>query len=206
MNIKKISNSVTKTITIIALAIITINVTNAQERPRHQEWSKLCATPEDSQSCNVRYNLLTKQGQLITGVNLITIKGTVNRRIFQVAVPSWRAIAPGIQMQIDDGKENTLAYSFCLPDRCIAEIPLSETLLSALKAGGDLKFVSTNFRNEKNPVSITLSGFTKAYDGEPLERSEFEEQQKKLEQELRKKAEETRKKLKEAQDKAKSGS
>ena len=189
---------------IIGNAIAIAQENQAEEAPE-QNWGKICFNTGQDENCNVRYTLYTQQGQLVVGVNLATRKGSVNRRIFQVVVPSWRSIPPGIKMQIDDGKENILAYSACLPNRCHAELPLSDELLQALKQGGKINFVSTNFRNKQNAVSVSLNGFTKAYDGPPLKEDEVEAQQKKLEGALKKKAEETRRKLKEAQDKAKSG-
>ena len=177
----------------------------AQEAAQPQ-WGKICSKAGEVDICNVQYTLRTRQGQMITSVNLLTSKGKVNRRIFQVAVPSGRAIPQGIKMKIDKGTENTIPYGICLPDRCIAEIPLTDGLVKALKGGGSIRLASTNFRNQKNPVNVTLKGFTAAFDGPPLKRSQVEDRQKKLAEELEKKAAETRKKLKEAQDKAKAGS
>lgn len=168
------------------------------------QWAKICSKVGGSDICNVQFNVLTAQGRLVTGVNLLTSKGEVNRSIFQVAVPSGRYIPEGIKMKIDDGKENTLPYSLCLPDRCIAEVGLSDGLVKALKAGGKISLASTNFRSQKNPVNVTLTGFTAAYDGPPIKRDELASRQKKIEEELKKKAEEAEKRLKEAQDAAKS--
>lgn len=175
----------------------------AQQRPAPQ-WQKVCSKVGKNDICNVQYNVLSNQGQLITAVNLLTSKGEINRRIFQVAVPTGRFIPDGIKMKIDNGKESTLPYSICLPDRCIAEAGLNDALVTALKGGGEIQLTSTNFRSQKNPVNITLSGFTAAHDGPPLKRDELESRQKKIEEELKRKAEETAKRLKEAQDKAKS--
>lgn len=168
-------------------------------------WAKICTKVGENDICNVQYNILTNTGQLITGVNLLQSKGKINRRIFQIAVPSGRYIPQGIKVKIDKGKENTLPYSICLPERCIAEIPLTDGLVKALKGGGGIILTSTNFRAEPNPVNVTLEGFTSAYDGPPLKRDQVAERNKKLEEELKKKAEETRRKLEEAQEKAKSG-
>ena len=188
--------------TIASTALVT-SATAQQNRPQPQ-WQKICAKQGENDICNVQFNVLTAQGQLITGVNLLTSKGKVNRRIFQVAVPTGRYIPEGVKVQIDDGKVNTMPYSICLPDRCIAEVSLTDGLVKALKGGGKVQLTSTNFRTQKNPVNVTLSGFTAAFDGPALKRAEVEEQKKKLAEELQKKAEEARKKLKEAQDKAKS--
>ncbi|MEP1206438.1 MAG: invasion associated locus B family protein [Rhizobiaceae bacterium] len=175
------------------------------QQARTQSWVKVCSKVGETDVCNVKYDVVTSTGQLVTAVNLLQSKGKTNRRIFQVAVPSGRYIPEGIKVQIDTGNTNTLPYSLCLPDRCLAEIQLSEGLVKALKAGGQLTLTSTNYRAAKNPVKVTLKGFTAAFDGPPLKRSEVENRQKKLQEELQKKAKETADKLKAAQDAAKTG-
>ena len=170
-----------------------------------QSWVKICSKIGETDICNVKYDVIANTGQLITGVNLLQSKGKTNRRIFQVAVPSGRYIPEGIKVQVDSGNTNTLPYSLCLPDRCLAEIQLSEGLVNALKAGGELTLTSTNFRAAKNPVKVSLKGFTAAFDGPPLKRNEVENRQKQLAAELQKKAKETADKLKAAQDAAKTG-
>ena len=62
---------------------------------------------------------------------------------------------------------------------------------------------STNVQNRENPINVTLSGFTAAYDGPPMRQEELANRQRELQEELRRKAEEARKKLQEAQDNAK---
>lgn len=203
-----LSSSAVKT-TFVALVASTgvialTSLATAQQRPEPQ-WQKICSKVGENDICNVQFNVTTAQGQLITGVNLLTSKGKVKRRIFQVAVPTGRYIPQGLKMKIDDGKENTLPYSICLPDRCIAEVGLSDGLVKALKGGGNIRLTSTNFRSQKNPVNVTLKGFTSSFDGAPLKRAEVNDRKKKLEAELRKKAEATAEKLKAAQDKAKAG-
>ncbi len=169
-------------------------------------WQKVCTKLNDSDVCNVQFTIVSGQGRLVTAVNLLESKGKTNRKIFQVAVPSGRYIPPGVAMTIDNGKENKIPFSLCLPDRCLAEVQLSDSLVSALKGGGELTLTSTNFRAQKNPVKVTLKGFTAAYDGAPLKRDEVESRQKQLQEELKKKAQETADKLKKAQEDAKKAS
>ncbi len=197
-----------KTILLTGLGLVvgslSYSAASAQQT-RAQSWAKICSKVGETDVCNVKYDVITNTGQLVTGVNLLQSKGQTNRRIFQVAVPSGRYIPEGIKVQIDNGNVNTLPYSLCLPDRCLAEIQLSEGLVKALKAGGELTLTSTNYRAVKNPVKITLKGFTAAFDGPPLKRSEVQDRQKQLQEELKKKAKATADKLKAAQDAAKSG-
>ncbi len=174
-----------------------------QAKPQSRSWFKVCSKQGENNICNVQYSIMADTGQLVTAVNLLTVSGKIKRKIFQIAVPSGRYIPAGINVQIDGGKGNKLPYSICLPSRCLAEIPLSAGLVSALKKGGELTLTSVNFQNKKSPIKVSLNGFTAAFDGAPLKRTELQNRQKKLQEELQKKAEAARKKLEEAQKKAK---
>ena len=167
-------------------------------------WFKVCTKQGENDICNVQNIRSANTGQLLTAVNLIQITGQTNRALFQIAVPTGRIIPPGVGMQIDGGATQKINYSICLPDRCVAEAPLSDALVSSLKRGGELTLTTVNFQNQPNPIKVSLSGFTAAFDGEPLQQSELEDRQQQLQAEIEKRREEFQKKLKEEQDKAKS--
>ena len=178
----------------------------AQQQPQApQGWFKVCSKQEDNDICNVQFIRTANTGQLLTAVNLIQITGKVNRAIFQIAVPTGRVIPAGIGMQIDGGQAQKIDYAICLPDRCIAEAPLSDALVASLKKGGELTLTSINFQNQPNPISISLNGFTAAFDGEPLKQSEVESRQQQLQEAIEKRREDFQKRLQEEQEKAKQG-
>ena len=168
-----------------------------------QGWFKVCTKQEDNDVCIVQNLLTANSGQLITAVGLITVTGKVNRKLMQVSVPSARMIPVGIGMQIDDGKAQKLDYAVCMPDKCVAEVPLTDAMLAALKKGTDVVFTSVNYQKAPNPIKISLSGFGAAFDGDPIEQSKLEERQKLLQEEMQKKAEDRRKQLEDAQKAAK---
>lgn len=174
-----------------------------QQQQQPQGWFKVCSKQQDIDICNVQNIMTAQTGQLITGISLIELKGKINRKVFQVSVPSGRMVPPGIGMQIDGGKAQKLDYVLCFPDRCIAEAQLSDQLVGSLKKGSSLILTSVNFQNQQNPVKVTLEGFTGAYDGPPLQQSDIEDRQKKLQDFVAKNNEDFAKKLKEEQDKAK---
>ncbi len=175
----------------------------AQQAPRNG-WYKVCAKQEENDICNVQFQSVASNGQVVTSVQLLEVKGKINRRIFQVTVPSGRLIPPGVKVKVDDKKEASMPFAYCFPQNCIAEVQLDDNLVKLLKSGAGLTITSTNFQNKPNPVPVTLEGFTTAYDGEALKQDELAERQQQLSDELAKKAEEQRKKLQEEQDKAKS--
>ncbi|WP_048646234.1 invasion associated locus B family protein [Nitratireductor soli] len=174
-----------------------------QQQP--QGWFKACTKQEDVDICNVQNVLIAESGQMITGVSLIEVKGKVNRKVFQITVPTGRMVPPGIGMQIDGGQTQKIDYAICLPDRCIAEAPLSDQLVASFKKGSELTLTSVNFQNQPNPIKMPLSGFTSAYDGDPLPQSDIEDRQKKLQDFVNKNNQEFTDKLREAQEKAKKG-
>lgn len=174
-----------------------------QQQKIPQGWFKACSKQQDVDICNVQNITLADTGQLITGVSLIEIKGKVNRRVFQVAVPTGRMVPPGIGLQIDGGKTQKIDYMICFPDRCVAETPLTDALVSSLKKGSKLTLTSINFQNQPNPIDIKLTGFTGAYDGPPLQQSDLAEREKKLKEFVAKNNSDFAKKLKEEQAKAK---
>ncbi|TCL73757.1 invasion protein IalB [Rhizobium sp. BK251] len=166
-------------------------------------WYKTCSKQEDSDICVVQNLVVANGGQLVTAVGLITVEGKVNRKLLQVSVPTARLIAPGIGMQIDGGKPQKIDYAICLPDKCTAEIPLTDAMVASLKKGSEVIFTSINFRRAPNPIKVSLEGFTGAFDGAPVSESKLAETQRSLQEGMQKKAEEARKKLEDAQKAAK---
>ncbi|MGK9050917.1 invasion associated locus B family protein [Neorhizobium sp. CSC1952] len=168
-------------------------------------WFKTCTKQDDSDLCVVQNITAAQNGQLITAVGLITVEGKVNRKILQVSVPTARLVPPGIVMQIDGGKGQKLDYVVCLPDKCTAEVPLTDAMIASLKKGNEVIFTSINFRRAPNPIKISLSGFTGAFDGPAMPQEQIAQSQRSLEEGMQRKAEETRKKLEDAQNAAKQG-
>uniref|UniRef100_Q11HN2 Invasion associated locus B n=2 Tax=Phyllobacteriaceae TaxID=69277 RepID=Q11HN2_CHESB len=178
------------------------NTALAQQEPP-QGWFKACTKQEDIDVCNVQFLLRADSGQLLTSVNLIEVKGKVNRRVLQIAVPTGRLIPPGVGLQIDGGQTQKIDYAICVPDRCVAEAQLTDQIVASFKKGSELTLTSVNFQNQPNPMKVTLKGFTGAFDGEPLQQADLDERQKKLEEFVSKNNQEFAEKLKQAQEQAK---
>ncbi|MCO6050656.1 invasion associated locus B family protein [Mesorhizobium sp. RP14(2022)] len=175
----------------------------AQQQRIPEGWFKACTKQNDVDICNVQQIVTASTGQLVTGVSLIDLKGKVTRRVFQVTVPSGRLVPPGINLQIDGGKAQKLDYVICFPDRCVAEIALTDGLVGTFKKGTELTLTSVNFQNQPNPIKVSLKGFTGAYDGAPLKQSDIADRQKKLQDFVSKNNQDFAKKLKDEQEKAK---
>jgi invasion protein IalB len=176
----------------------------AQQAPQ-QGWFKICAKQADVDLCNTQYQLLADNGQLITAVSLLDIKGKTNRKVFQVSVPPGRLIQPGVGMALGTANPTKMEYAICFSDRCIAELELTDKLLAALKKGSELTLSSINFQRQANPVKISLAGFTAAVDGEPIQQTDAAAKQKEVQDWVAKNKQDFEKKILDAQAKAKGG-
>ncbi|AZO08218.1 MULTISPECIES: invasion associated locus B family protein [unclassified Mesorhizobium] len=201
MNAYRLSVLAAGVVGVLGAGLFTASAQQAPQIP--QGWFKACTKQEDVDICNVQNIVTAGNGQLVTGVSLIELKGKVNRKVFQVTVPTGRMIGAGIGLQIDTGKAQKLEYVVCFPDRCVAEVPLTDQLVASFKKGQGITLTSINFQNQPNPVKVALTGFSGAYDGPPLQQSDIEDRQKKLQDFVAKNNQDFAKKLKEEQDKAK---
>jgi invasion protein IalB len=183
-----------------------VAATNAQQQQPQipQGWFKTCTKQADVDVCNVQNILLAESGQLISGISLLELKGKVNRRLFQITVPSGRMIPPGIGLQVDGGQARKLDYVICFPDRCVGEVPLTDEIVGSFKKGQQITLTSINFQNQPNPIQVPLNGFTAAFDGAPLTQADVEDRQRQMDEFVNKNNEDFQRKLKEAQDAAKS--
>lgn len=186
-----------------AVAGLAMPVANASAQQVPAEWFKVCSPQGENNICNTQYTMIADTRQLITAVNLINVTGKVNQKVLQAVVPTGRVIPAGVQMQIDENKPQTLNYSVCFPDRCIAEAELSDALIASMKKGKVLKVTSINFQRQPNPISVTLSGFTQAYDGPAKAQPELAQRQQELDKALQGQAEARRQRFEDAQNKAK---
>ncbi|WP_421929852.1 invasion associated locus B family protein [Neoaquamicrobium sediminum] len=189
----------------VAVTAILPAAAQQQQQQLPEGWFKACSKQEDVDICNVQNIKVADTGQLLTGISLIEVKGKTNRRVFQVTVPTGRMVPPGIGLQIDGGQAQKLDYMLCLPDRCIAEGQLNDQLVASFKRGSELTLTSVNFQNQANPIKVSLSGFTAAFDGEPLQQSDLEDRQRQIQDFVSKNTDDFAKKLREEQEKAKQG-
>jgi len=176
--------------------------TASAQQPPVQKWFKICAKQAESDVCNVIYRIVASNGQVIASINLFTVTGKINRRIFQVTVPTSRLIPAGIAVKIDTNKENRIPYLHCIRELCTAEIKLDDNLVQSLKAGGEMLLTSTNYQNRRNPIKVSLAGFTEAYDGPPMKNADLDKENDALQKQLENRAKKVREALEKTQNKA----
>ena len=174
----------------------------AEEFGLSDGWYKTCSQTADTKICNVQVQTRASTGQVIASMNLFDVSGKQTRKLFQITVPTGRAIPPGLKIKVDDQEPQAMPYSFCTPARCMAERKLTDAIVSQLKAGTKVEIISTNWQGKENPIFVSLEGFGDAFDGASLNTEQLAERKQKLDQLLEERASTSLQKLQDAQKKA----
>ncbi|WP_428641479.1 invasion associated locus B family protein [Roseibium sp.] len=166
-------------------------------------WTKACNTnPETKKEiCFISIELRTNTGQFLSNIAIQEIEGEARKKLI-VAVPTGVLIQPGVGIRIDDSKPVQAKYRICAPNACYAELAIDDTFINAMKQGGEMLVVPFNQQAKEIVFKMTLIGFTKVYDGEPMDIAELQKRQEELKSELQKRADEARQKLIDAQNKS----
>ncbi|MTH97154.1 invasion associated locus B family protein [Roseibium sp. RKSG952] len=190
-----------------ALAALAFSVpvsgASAQSAETDSPWVKVCNVDPNvnKEICLVTQELRTNTGQFLASVALREIEGEA-RKTLLVAVPTGMLIQPGLRVQIDSGKQQQAKYGICFPNACYSELVIDDSFITSMKQGGKLVLTTLNQQAKAIPMDLTLMGFTKVYDGEPMDVAELQAKQEKLQAELQRRADEARQKLIDAQEAA----
>lgn len=160
-------------------------------------WIKVCEkdpTDEKKEICVVTQELRGQGGNFLASAGVRTFdEGKKSALIF--GLPLGMLLQPGIRYQIDQGEQTSGQFGICLPTGCFAEIPIEPTAVDSFKKGSELVLLAISGRGQTVPFRMSLVGFTKTFDGPPMDPKVLAATQRKLEEEIRKRAEERRKKL-----------
>lgn len=159
----------------------------AKKKPQNT-WVKLC---QDQQSVNAGVITKTKiclthherlsaaNGRVLVSVAIRNIQRQ-DKEALMVLVPLGVALAPGLQVIVDDNKPVPLKFSFCHVGGCSAEAEATKEIVANLKKGNQLKVLAINNAGKTIAFPVPLTGFTKAYDGGPVDAKKYHEARKKL--------------------------
>ncbi|MBA5776793.1 invasion associated locus B family protein [Stappia sp. F7233] len=174
------------------------NAQTAQEVQPDAEspWVKVCNTDQKAKKdvCLITQELRTDTGQFLASVAIREISGEA-RKTLLIAVPPGMLIQPGLRVQVDAGKQTEAKYGICFPNACYSELVIDGGFVDSMKKGGKLILTTLNQQAKAVPFELSLIGFTKIYDGAPIDAAALRQKEQKLQSELQKRAEEARQKL-----------
>jgi invasion protein IalB len=138
-------------------------------RSTHGDWQVRCDTPAGAQSeqC-VLMQFVTAEDRENVGLTVIILKTADKKaRIMRVLAPLGVLLPSGLGLKIDDADLGRAGFVRCLPNGCVAEVILEDTLLDKLKGGKQATFIIFQTPEEGIGIPISLAGFGEGYDALP---------------------------------------
>jgi invasion protein IalB len=169
-------------------------------------WVKLCMRNE--QTANKEICLINHEGlEPNTGMVLIAAavrkaEGEEKQQLL-IRVPTAYAlvIPAGVQLKIDEGQPISLQYSICFPTSCQVQMEMTPALFDEMRKGKQMVVAAMNIQQKTMGFPVPLSGFSKAYDGPPVDNVKYEESRRQLMEMFRKRQAELAAKAAEAEQK-----
>jgi invasion protein IalB len=135
-------------------------------RATHGDWQIRCDTPPGAQGeqCALVQSV-TAEDRPNVGLSIIVLKTADNRsRLLRVLAPLGVLLPAGLGLRIDDAEIGRAGFVRCLPDGCVAEVVLDETLIGRLRNGTTAVFIIFQTPEEGIGVPVSLNGFGPGYD------------------------------------------
>jgi invasion protein IalB len=160
----------------------------------HSPWTKFCGKEGGKEICITMTEARLDTGSFVAGAAFIEHQGEA-KKLLRVTLPLGMQLPSGTRMIIDQGQPNMGQFLVCLPNGCMAEFEVSQSLVGQLKGGKTLWLQAINLSGQAASYGLPLTEFGKANDGPATDPKAFEERQRKLEEEMQRKAEEERRRL-----------
>lgn len=127
----------------------------------YKDWRVVC---NDKEQCVASQIIsVKKEEQLQNVLSLTLVKGQNGNANLELKLPFGIDLRPGIVTRVDAAEEEKFQFVTCMPDGCIAVMPMTKERQAAFKKGAKLAVGFRPLGNEKTvAVEASLSGFTSA--------------------------------------------
>lgn len=156
-------------------------------------WVKLCEKAPSLQEegeqldvCLTHHERIDgNTGRVLVSAAIREVQGT-DKKSLMVMVPLGMALPAGVQAKIDGGEPIKLKYTLCHVGGCTAEAEATDEMIEQFKNGEKIVVAAVNLSGKPIGFPVPLSGFTKAYTGEPVDNEKYRAARQKLMQSIRK--------------------
>jgi invasion protein IalB len=155
----------------IGLALIPTERAAAQGAVKsvHKDWQIRCDTPPGAKSeqCALIQSV-TAEDRANVGLTVIVLKTADQKsRLMRVVAPLGVLLPSGLGLKIDNADVGRAGFVRCLPNGCIAEVVMDDTLIGKLRNGKTATFIIFQTPEEGIGFPMSLAGFGEGYDKLP---------------------------------------
>src|SRR6195952_2038836 len=135
-------------------------------RSVHGDWQIRCDTPPGAQGeqCALIQSVVAED-RSNAGLTVIVLKTADQKsRLMRVVAPMGVLLPSGLGLKIDQVDVGRAGFVRCLPNGCVAEVVMDETLVKQLRAGQTATFIIFQTPEEGIGFPMSLKGFGEGVD------------------------------------------
>jgi invasion protein IalB len=158
-------------------------------------WVKLCMRNEQTQNkeiCLINHEgLEPNTGMVLIAAAVRKVEGEEAQQLL-IRVPTAYAlvIPAGVELKIDEQQPIKLQYAICFPTSCQVQLEVTKELMENMRKGKQMVVAAMNIQQKTMGFPVPLAGFSKAYDGPPVDSVKYEESRRQLMEMFRKRQQE----------------
>ena len=173
-------------------------------------WVKLCMRNEQTQNkeiCLINHEgLEPNTGMVLIAAAVRKVEGEATQQLL-IRVPTAYAlvIPAGVEVKIDEEQPIKLQYAICFPTSCQVQMEVTKELMDSMRKGKQMVVAAMNIQQKTMGFPVPLNGFSKAYEGPPVDSVKYEESRRQLMEMFRKRQQELAAKAAEAEQNKQGG-
>ena len=127
--------------------------------------------------CLIRHEgLEPKTGAILISVAVRTIEGDDKKHLLVSVPTAYSLVIPaGVQIKIDEGEPIQLQYAVCFSTSCQVQMELSQEIFDKMRKGKQMVVAALNTQQKTMAFPLPLSGFSKTFDGPPVDNVAYQE-------------------------------
>jgi invasion protein IalB len=138
-------------------------------KAKYGDWDLRCDKPAGAQNeqCFIM-QFVTAEDRDNVGLSVIVMKTADKQaRILRLLAPLGVLLPRGLGLRVDDTDMGTTGFIRCLPNGCLSEVLMDDSLIDALRTGKQAMFIIFQTPEEGIGVPISLNGFGEGFDALP---------------------------------------
>ena len=138
-------------------------------RDKHGDWTTRCETPPGAahEQCAIVLSVVDQERPNLILVVIVLNTADRKARLMRVVAPLGVLLPPGVGLRIDDADVGRLSFLQCLPNGCVAQLAMDDSLLEKLKNGKTATLGIFQTPEQGVGVQAPLAGFKEAYEQLP---------------------------------------
>ena len=143
--------------------------TKGAVRDKHGDWVTRCETPPGAahEQCAIVLSVVDQDRPNLILVVIVLNTADRKTRLMRVIAPLGVLLPPGVSLRIDNAEAGRLSFLQCLPNGCVGQLAMDQSLIDKLKTGKTATLGIFQTPEEGVGVQAPLAGFKEAYEQLP---------------------------------------